>query len=288
LGSVWIRSRVHRLTRTAVAGGERIPGGDEKRSPPVMGIPFHIGGGKDPRQGRRVGPTVEVRSGHRSGHFGEQGSGSRVLCQTRRDSIGRGTFARYVLLGLGIFTGGWVTIFYFIGDPRIGDPPPIGGRDRTRSIESNVEDQMLAILTLDLGPRDFGPTTGRDTLFHREMPGDFGPRSRRRGSDRRGKIGTTGGKRLAGRSVGPDTLFHKVVDPAKELTHLRRQSVATGTSGRDRDGTRCSIEKRSKNAAGGKRLAGGSAAASISRELTRRIADPVRTLFWERDRDPPT
>ena len=116
-----------------------------------------------------------MRSGHRSGHFGEQGSGSRVLCQTRRDSIGRGTFARYVLLGLGIFTGGWVTIFYFIGDPRIGDPPPIGGRDRTRSIESNVEDQMLAILTLDLGPRDFGPTTGRDTLFHREMPGEIDP-----------------------------------------------------------------------------------------------------------------
>ena len=35
---------------------------------------------------------------------------------------------------------------------------------------SKVEDQRLAILTLDFGPGDIRPTPGRDTLSHREMP----------------------------------------------------------------------------------------------------------------------
>ena len=52
------------------------------------------------------------------------------------------------------------------------------GRDAFRGVQSpmsKVENQRFAILTLDFGPRDLGPTPGRDTLFHREKPEEIGP-----------------------------------------------------------------------------------------------------------------
>jgi hypothetical protein len=61
--------------------------------------------------------------------------------------------------------------------PTLSHPPSRDGRggksgtghvDRVQSPMSKVEDQRLAIRTLDFGPPDFGLTPGRDTLFHRE------------------------------------------------------------------------------------------------------------------------
>src|SRR5580704_15937727 len=68
------------------------------------------------------------------------------------------------------------------------------------------------------GPRRsaVGRDAGRDTLFHREKPGEFGPRTAIRGGTGEAKSGARGGKRLAGRSghfVSKGKLTHQVVDP---------------------------------------------------------------------------
>jgi hypothetical protein len=139
-GSVWIQAQVPRVTRTAVAAGERIPGGDEIWIPGGVRILFSHRGEKDSRQRRRVERSVEVRSGH----FAERRTRSGVLCQTGRGLI---------------------------------DPPADRNRDGTRCFTEKSR-EILA------------------------------PRSGRRGGDRGGKIGASGGKRLAGGSVGRDTLFH--------------------------------------------------------------------------------
>jgi hypothetical protein len=75
---------------------------------------------------------------------------------------------------------------------------------------SKVENQRFAILTLDFGPRDLGPTPGRDTLFHREKPEEVGPHPVRLSSagrpsaepDGRGGKNGTGHERDGTRLIG--------------------------------------------------------------------------------------
>src|ERR1700733_9073235 len=69
-----------------------------------------------------------------------------------------------------------------------------------------------------------GRDAGRDTLFHREKPGEFGPGTVIRGGTGEAKSGARGGKRLAGGSghfVSKGKLTHQVVDPPSRHASTR-------------------------------------------------------------------
>ena len=159
------------------SGFVRVDGarGDEKGSPAGVGILFSHRGETDPRQAAasRADDRRPVRTLWRTGVRVR----SALPNATGLNCLE--TFARYVLSGLSTFTGGWVTIFYCMGDPRIGDPPPIAGwgRDGTGHAFNRVQSPRSKAF----GPEDrrrIGAGTGQVVLpgkARRNSPSPTGP-----------------------------------------------------------------------------------------------------------------
>src|ERR1700733_54348 len=156
----------------------------------------------------------------------------------------------------------------------IRDPPPIARRDGTLSIESKVqspmskvEDQRFAILTLDFGPRDFGPTPGtghvvspRNAQGIGPHPGPHPTRLSSPKSTRSGRARGWLGARRDTSAIGSQRSITDGFEPRSHQDHQGRQNPLGVTYSlvawwleiriqSRRDGTRCFTEKCPKKTA---------------------------------------